>query len=46
MNTDSLNGQHFHGVSQTEVDKAASKARLKHGELYPGKEGFVQAAWD
>ena len=46
MNTDSLCGQHFHDLSKREVDKADSKARLKHRELYPGKEDFVIAIWD
>jgi hypothetical protein len=46
MNKDSLHGQNFHDLIKREVDKAASKAQLKHRELYPGEEGSVIAIWD
>ena len=46
MNTDSMHGQHFHDLSKTEVDKAASEVHLKHGELYSGKGGLVTAIRD
>ncbi|XP_072939818.1 uncharacterized protein [Epargyreus clarus] len=42
----SLHGRHYQDLSQINVDKEASNAWLKRGELFPETEGFMLAIQD
>ncbi|KAL0810285.1 hypothetical protein ABMA28_010444 [Loxostege sticticalis] len=42
----SLHGRHRHDLCQPNVDKAASNAWLRRGELFPETEGFMIAIQD
>ncbi|CAK1584730.1 unnamed protein product [Parnassius mnemosyne] len=42
----SLHGRHYHDLQQPHVDKKASNAWLRHGELFPETEAFMLAIQD